>query len=452
MALFAVGATTALIAGLLLLVIARRGMRIDDHPVCQRCRFDLSGVFPRVQVCPECGRGLESPRSIRIGNRRRRRGMHAAGLATAIAALLLTATAITILLTGSALNRYKPSWLLLNELAGRNGGIAEDSLDELMARHGDEDLADRQIARIIGTLLERHADAADQLNASWAMTIDFLASEGHLSGEQIGRYLSQGMASAVRARAVVETGAPIPIELAMALERLAVGRSFMVEASVVGLRLGSHDLGTHTLEYPFARGQGPGARAPRTDDFFVPADSVPVGQYQLTGTLRLVAREGDWNGLVEGSVFHATIERPFEVPVEISGNKTVTVVEPTKGLRAAMQRSFVGRTILVFTHPDRVGYQLSLTGNAPPIGGAYDVFVRLPDGSEIESDVPHPFLAGQDMTWGITRQSGGGLGGAAAVDAVLRPSVEAAANTIDLFEVWGEEILVEGVPVMNPGG
>jgi hypothetical protein len=43
------------LAGLILLVLGVRGWRIDDHPVCRRCRFDLVGVYPAIGACPECG-------------------------------------------------------------------------------------------------------------------------------------------------------------------------------------------------------------------------------------------------------------------------------------------------------------------------------------------------------------------------------------------------------------
>lgn len=62
-----------------MLVIALRGRRVDDHPLCARCRFDLIGV-PEPKVCSECGADLQAPRGrwvrrrpLVYGNRRRRR-------------------------------------------------------------------------------------------------------------------------------------------------------------------------------------------------------------------------------------------------------------------------------------------------------------------------------------------------------------------------------------------
>lgn len=34
-----------------------RGRRIDNHPWCRKCRFDLKGLWPGAARCPECGLG-----------------------------------------------------------------------------------------------------------------------------------------------------------------------------------------------------------------------------------------------------------------------------------------------------------------------------------------------------------------------------------------------------------
>lgn len=59
-----------LIAGVVLLGWAWRGRRVDDHPVCRKCRFDLYGL-PEPEACPECGAALGGAGAVRIGNRRR---------------------------------------------------------------------------------------------------------------------------------------------------------------------------------------------------------------------------------------------------------------------------------------------------------------------------------------------------------------------------------------------
>lgn len=45
------------LAALALLIRGWRGKRIDDHPLCRACGFDLSGNSD-AKSCPECGAAL----------------------------------------------------------------------------------------------------------------------------------------------------------------------------------------------------------------------------------------------------------------------------------------------------------------------------------------------------------------------------------------------------------
>src|SRR5947208_14150931 len=60
------------------IVFALRGRRIDDHPLCRRCRYDLSNLPESSTRCPECGADLAAGRAIRIGHRHPRRAVAAA--------------------------------------------------------------------------------------------------------------------------------------------------------------------------------------------------------------------------------------------------------------------------------------------------------------------------------------------------------------------------------------
>jgi predicted nucleic acid-binding Zn ribbon protein len=60
----------------LAIVLIRRGLRgrkIDDHPLCSVCGFDLFGKPAESQICSECGTFLgDNNERIRIGHRQRR--------------------------------------------------------------------------------------------------------------------------------------------------------------------------------------------------------------------------------------------------------------------------------------------------------------------------------------------------------------------------------------------
>src|SRR5437762_1185999 len=100
--------TACLLAGL-------RGRRIDDHPVCRRCRFDLIGVYPSSAAmarCPECGADLGHRRAVRIGQRRRRKLAVSLGVGLLLAVSGVGAVLGWSAAKGPAMNPYKPSWWL----------------------------------------------------------------------------------------------------------------------------------------------------------------------------------------------------------------------------------------------------------------------------------------------------------------------------------------------------
>ncbi|HYO10382.1 MAG TPA: hypothetical protein VER17_15540 [Tepidisphaeraceae bacterium] len=58
MILFLAYALAVATGALVLLVLGMRGRRVDDHPVCRRCGFDLVGPPGGTATCSECGADL----------------------------------------------------------------------------------------------------------------------------------------------------------------------------------------------------------------------------------------------------------------------------------------------------------------------------------------------------------------------------------------------------------
>src|SRR5918993_5786284 len=65
----------AAVAATGLLIFALRGRRVDDHPVCRKCGFDLVGKPADATRCSECGADLSRRRAVRVGWRETRRGV-----------------------------------------------------------------------------------------------------------------------------------------------------------------------------------------------------------------------------------------------------------------------------------------------------------------------------------------------------------------------------------------
>jgi len=114
-----------------LLVFALRGRRIDDHPLCRSCHFDLTGLPETSTQCPECGKNVTAPGAIRIGHRQTRIGLALTSAAALALSLLTLAAIIYALLTSADLSPYKPLWWLASDLASSNPTLRKQAHGEI---------------------------------------------------------------------------------------------------------------------------------------------------------------------------------------------------------------------------------------------------------------------------------------------------------------------------------
>jgi hypothetical protein len=114
-----------LIVATALLILGLRGRRIDDHPLCRRCGFDLVGLPRTSTVCSECGTDLSAKRAIRTGHRVRRGPMMAMSIALLIPSLLWIGIVGYAAAGGADWMSCKPVWLLLRDAQSDNASMAE---------------------------------------------------------------------------------------------------------------------------------------------------------------------------------------------------------------------------------------------------------------------------------------------------------------------------------------
>ncbi|MDB5301957.1 MAG: hypothetical protein JWO87_3620, partial [Phycisphaerales bacterium] len=62
-----VATIAALAFAIALLAWGIRGRRVDDHPICAHCGFDLVGTPASSYVCSECGSDLRDSWAVRTG-------------------------------------------------------------------------------------------------------------------------------------------------------------------------------------------------------------------------------------------------------------------------------------------------------------------------------------------------------------------------------------------------
>lgn len=164
-------ASAALALGIMLVWWGRRGKKIDEHPVCRRCRFDLVGRPPESDRCPECGADLHWPKAIAVGNRKPRHGM------IIIGGFLALLGACVFAGWGWVQVRYsnetaKPTWLVLLDAGSNDTSVRSGALSELFARHARGELSGYQINAYVDRLGEalQSSDVKEETDALTSLT------------------------------------------------------------------------------------------------------------------------------------------------------------------------------------------------------------------------------------------------------------------------------------------
>ena len=192
-----IGIGAALAVGVILLGIGLRGRRVDDHPVCRKCRRDLTGVeSPR---CPECGRPSTRPR---VGNRRRRPVVAATGGVLAAVALISIVGGGALLLTPERSATHKPAWLLRWESGLNVERSRRVAAGELARRLRENALAEPEVSETAAAFL---ADQRDDGLAWEPAKGDFLRmanKRGFMDDAAWGRFLEDGIMASLEVRPV----------------------------------------------------------------------------------------------------------------------------------------------------------------------------------------------------------------------------------------------------------
>ena len=178
-------------AAVVLLVLGWRGRRVNDHPLCRRCGFDLFGRPAGSTVCSECGADLSRRRAIRVGARRRLRGVVAASLLLLVPSVACVGVLVWPEIAAVSFAHRKPVWLLLNE-AGSPDPVARDgAFNELFLRYRAGRLTDAQVAQVVGRAMEVQADARRTWLAQWGDFVEEAYRGGKVSADTWRRYVVQ---------------------------------------------------------------------------------------------------------------------------------------------------------------------------------------------------------------------------------------------------------------------
>ena len=190
-----------------------RGRRVNDHPICRRCGFDLVGKPAGSTACSECGADLRGPRAVRVGARKRRRGMIAVALLLLVPSLACVGFLGWADASGLDLGRHKPVWWLLNDARSNNPVDRDAAFAELFRRYRAGELGKDGVARVVDRALVLQADPAKTWLPQWGDFVEEAYRGGSVAAESWRRYVRQAPRSELVATERFRRGERAWIEL-----------------------------------------------------------------------------------------------------------------------------------------------------------------------------------------------------------------------------------------------
>ena len=438
--------------GTVLAVVGLYPRRADDHPLCRRCGFDLTGKSAGTTACGECGADLGRPRAVRVGHRVRRGGVLAIGLT-----LLVPTTIAAGVLCWRAVGRvgwahYAPVKVLLWRAASGDPAESSPAMAELVTRSTGGRLSDRQWTAVANAGLAAQSDPARPWDNRWGDLIEQDHADGHLSDDQWRRYARGAWANvfSVRVRPVVRRGDPVPVGITLRAGRVA-GRS-VLRARISDVRLVWGGSAAGSPSTPAVLAAPPvvldlmgatSAFTPRPLPF--PAGPLADGLQ----TVRLVAlvevgpsEDPEEDDHVRQVIATGRLDLPTTVTVVGTGRPAVQVAADAKVADA------VRRSLRLDPPPRPVpGSRDRRTATAwvtaAPVGLSFDVFLRWAGRPEwrIGSVACPP---GMTMGYGLGGWPGD-LTPGTPYDVVFRGNPSLAAETIDVTQAWDGEVILHGV-------
>ncbi len=505
------------IVGLLLLLGAvvmhagLRGKRINDHPICRKCKFDLIGVYPpestgdggtgvsSVQTneghprCPECGRDLSRKRAVRNGARRKRPVVITGG-----ALLLLLAIGVSAAWGWGRANSFnwntvKPVWLLRMEAEGANDGAADAALSELIARASQGNLSASAHRALAQRAMEIQSDFDRSWRPLWGNLIEIAHQSKVISDDDFALSLQRS----TQMWTFIDPST-VPSDFSFALNRppdrpnpqkplyegerqylvfsfgmrgaastdlfmRPVLETFTVDGKEVNAGIGMHQQMGMTGASGF------------NNVSITMFEPMPAGVHEAVSTWRihvfkdLVVHRGKWGS---GTVaIDSKTGEPLELslpfrkrehtpvvdfPITISFQftvepqrepRTVQLVRDPE-LKALVEESISIQFKEVRREGEYIHFLMERSVKPLPVAIAFDVFIR--DGDQEWPSAPlHMALDGELRMRSMRILTKPEEFGVASdhVDLILRPNPTSVELTEGFDAIWGEEIILRGVPI-----
>lgn len=437
------GGLLCLVLGVWLLVRGLRGRRLDEHPVCRKCRFDLDGVFPGKDVCPECGSGLKTGRAVRIGNRRRRRG--AVGFGSVL--LLLGLAGI-----GAGSNwgarvqwiRLKPTWLLLIDARGADAPAASTALKELTRRVSAGSFSEHRIATLAEEGLALQANQDAPWTPGWGDLVEAAHGAGEVAEEDWAAYLRRCVTVSFAARPRQHVGGDLYYEFVVAPARAGEDSDFLAVLEETEVRIGDVRLDSEAFGRNFFSARAPSSSFGRSGS----VAELPPGTYTLRASYAVGIGPGEgWEDSETKTVTTVRGETSIDIELVPPEVELVGLISDEEELEAVKALMRAGPIRISPAGQSMLRVNTSVMFGPRDYTMAFDVFVRDETGRE------WPLNSGSVIAPGL---GGSGFGAGTFVDApfeparldlVLRASPRAAEKDPSVTKILGGEIVIPNVEI-----
>ena len=492
-----------LLVGAALILLGRRGRKINNHPQCRWCGFDLDGVYPASVTCPECGAGLKRDGAVRIGVRKRIPALMAIGAALVLMPIAPVGFGVYAAATGLDLNEYKPAGLLLFEARHARPAHSGPIARELLSRMQLGKLDTPTIRRAAEVALELQERDRPGWTEDWGDVFEQAQTAKAVDDDMLKQYRRNSIAISFRVRPRVRAGDPVPIEASVAENRCGSTTTFNVQAYAAKATMNGKRL-HRTSEWsrqggflarvfgsgasvddhiPIAHwwvqgskgafGFGFGGRQPMKAcwDYQVPADTPP-GIHEIEVQIRT-----DVNEVNQGraTIFHPASVKPatrlltFKTKVEVLSQAApdTAAAALTPAQIDELTHALNPGTMMIYSQfeggrrPRMLTLQVTLGVKNLPVPVAHEVYAvidgkehplgQLTSGSASNADSSFQWAYGGDpdsRTFSATL-SKFDLSKIKTADLVLRPDPNAALRMVDILPVYTGEIVIRNIALQT---
>jgi hypothetical protein len=422
------------IVGSLLLYAGRR-RRVGDAPHCRSCNYLLHGLSS--ERCPECGSALSSDAIIYGEPRRRWKSFLAGWLVLLLLGILVFTGGISELQSVDWYH-YKPAHFVLRDL---NSGRAPDqqrAWTELVRRDAATLLSAKTRDAMARFALTQQANAAQPYNSmdtNWVNYLGVRCLANDLPADERTKFFEQSIRTKLIVRSSVVAGDPVP---------------YIVSHEGLGPTTNNFwtRLTSQSISIDGRQIEGPSGGSTSFGGFGIGSWGTSTicpstGKHVLGLTIRIEIFT-DPMDLPGASTFRYQTDRTLTDNFEVLSVRPVnlirTIFDPK--LSAVVKASLSPRDFHYRLKDHFLDGTIQFTH--PPMNLAFDV-IALYGGKEHRLG---------EMTYHVSPPTGGyGISGfftdppPARVDLVLRPSEQAAADTVDIYSYWNQEMMYPNVPV-----